>query len=138
MVIESIDVVPPRAQWLLRAVALLAGIFGALTVRAGALAVFGHVDVGNVVPFVLWFNFLAGIAYLVAAFGLWAMRPWAVWLSAAIAASTAVVFMMFGVHVASGGAFETRTWVALTVRTVSWCAIAWLGHRWLLGDDDHR
>ncbi len=134
MVIESVDAASPRPQWLLRAAALFAGGFGLLTIRAGALALFGHVDVGVTVPFVLWFNFLAGFAYIVAAFGLWAMRTWAVWLATAIAVATALVFATFAVHVATGGAFEMRTVWAMSLRTASWSVIAWLGHRLHIDD----
>ena len=34
---------------------------------------------GHYVPFVLWFNFLAGFAYIVAGVGLWMRRRWAAW-----------------------------------------------------------
>ena len=39
--------------------------FGLLTLISGGSALFGLVDMGAVVPFVLWFNFLAGFAYVV-------------------------------------------------------------------------
>ena len=52
-------------------------VFGALTILSGARALFGGADMGAVVPFVLWFNFLAGFAYVTAGFGLWRRRPWA-------------------------------------------------------------
>lgn len=135
MVDDSIDAATSRRRWPLRAAALLAGIFGALTIRAGALALFGDIDVGAAVPFVLWFNFLAGFAYVAAAFGLWAQRPWAVWLAAAIAAGTAIVFAMFGIHIATGGAFEMRTVWAMALRTAGWCAVVWVGRRLLLDGD---
>jgi hypothetical protein len=135
MDIESVADTAAGETRLLRAIALFAGVFGTMTIRASALALFGGVDAGAAVPFVLWFNFLAGFGYVAAAFGLWTMQPWAAWLSAAIAASTAVVFAMFGLHVATGGAFETRTVIAMSLRTACWCAIAWLGLRWLVSRD---
>lgn len=135
MVIESIDASAARPPWSLRALALLAGLAGLLTIRAGALAVFGNVDVGTAVPFVLWFNFLAGFAYVAAAGGLWALRPWSAWLAAAIAASTALVLAMFGLNVAGGGAFEARTMLTLVLRTAGWCAIAGLAFRHLADDE---
>jgi hypothetical protein len=77
-----------------------------------------------VVPFVLWFNFLAGFAYLGAAAGLARARRWAALLSLAIAAATGLAFLAFGVHVLRGGAFEQRTVAAMSLRTGVWAAIA--------------
>ena len=54
------------SRWTL-AVATLAGVFGVATVAKGTQVLFGsavaRVDAGHYVPFVLWFNFLAGFAY---------------------------------------------------------------------------
>ena len=43
--------------------------FGLLTLISGGSALFGLVDMGAVVAFVLWFNFLAGFAYVGSAAG---------------------------------------------------------------------
>ena len=98
--------VTPGPRWLL-GLALLAGAFGIATVVSGGRVLFGPEAVraaaGQVVPFVLWFNFLAGFAYLAAAVGLWRARRWAAPLSLAIAAATALVFLALGVHVLRGG-----------------------------------
>ena len=116
-----------RPRWLL-GVALATGAFGIATVASGGRVLFGPEAVraaaGRVVPFVLWFNFLAGFAYLAAAVGLWRGRRWAAPLSWAIAAATALMFVAFGIHVLRGGAFEPRTVVAMTLRTAFWAAIA--------------
>jgi hypothetical protein len=87
------------------------------------------------VPFVLWFNFLAGFAYVVAGIGLWLQQRWAVWLAVAIAMATALTFAAFGVHVYSGGAYELRTVIAMSLRTLVWvtiAAIAWRRLVWRL------
>lgn len=105
-------------------VAVVAVIFGALTILAGARALFGGVDMGRVVPFVLWFNFLAGFAYVLAGVGLWLGSPWARGLSAIIAVATALVFLAFLLHVWRGGGYEARTMGAMTLRTVFWAAVA--------------
>ena len=119
-----------RPPWLL-GVALLAGAFGIATVASGGRVLFGpdsaRAAAGHVVPFVLWFNFLAGFAYLAAAAGLWRARPWAARLSLAIAGATALVFLAFGIHVLRGGAFESRTVAAMSLRTGVWTAIAAAG-----------
>ena len=111
----------------LRAAAVIAIVFGLLTVISGGTALFGGPEaraaVGDAVPFVLWFNFFAGFAYIVAGGGLLAHLRWAVWLSVAILLSTAAVFAAFGFHVVQGGAYEMRTVGAMTLRTVAWLAI---------------
>jgi hypothetical protein len=117
----------PRPRWLL-AVGLLAGAFGIATIVSGGRVLFGPEPVraaaGHVVPLVLWFNFLAGFAYLAAAAGLVRARRWAALLSLAIAAATALVFLGFGAHVLRGGAFEPRTAAAMALRTAFWAAVA--------------
>jgi hypothetical protein len=111
----------------------IAVLFGLLTVFAGARALFGgpeaRAEVGEAVPFVLWFNTLAGIAYVAAGIGLWCLRAWASRLALLIAVATLLVFAAFALHVASGGAFETRTVIAMTVRSLVWLAIAVLSRR---------
>jgi hypothetical protein len=52
-----------------------------------------------------------------------------VWLAAAIAAATALTFAAFGAHVYSGGAYEQRTVIAMSVRTLAWVAIAAIAWR---------
>lgn len=116
-----------RRRWMLAA-SLVAVSFGLLTFKEGGTVLFGgpqaRAAAGQVVPFVLWFNFLAGFAYVVAGVGLWMQRRWALWLALLITASTALVFAAFGVHVLGGGAHETRTVVAMTLRTLVWAALA--------------
>lgn len=110
---------------------LVALAFGALTLFAGARALFGGADMGAVVPFVLWFNFCAGFAYILAGTGLWREARWAAALSLAIAVATLGVFGAFLVHVAAGGAWEMRTMAALPFRGLVWLAIAMLALRQL-------
>jgi len=112
----------------LRMVALVAIVFGLMTIREGGLVLYGNQAAvsaaGDFVPFVLWFNFIAGFFYILAGIGLWLQRRWAVWLAIILAAGTAFVFAAFGLHVALGGAFAQRTVVAMSLRTVIWTAIA--------------
>lgn len=112
----------------LRAAALAAAVFGVLTIRSGGAVLFGPPEAaqaaGQVVPFVLWFNFLAGFAYLAAAAGLWLAARWGAWTAAAIAAATALVFALLGLAVASGTAYEMRTVWAMALRTGFWAAVA--------------
>lgn len=117
--------------WLMRAAAIVALVFGAATVRAGGSVLFGvgAQTAGNVIGFVLWFNFLAGFAYVVAGAGLWMRRRWSAQLALAIAAATVLVFAGFGIHVVAGGAFEARTAWAMTLRSAVWILIAALALR---------
>lgn len=129
-----VNVTSQRSRLLNRAMAVVAVGFGLLTIKEGGTILFGgeaaQASAGNYVPFVLWFNFLAGFAYVVAGVGLWRRHRWAVWLAVVIAATTALVFAAFGVHIYAGGAYETRTVVAMSMRTLVWvtiAAIAWRG-----------
>lgn len=117
------------------AISLVAIGFGILTIKEGGTILFGdaaaRVAAGNYVPFVLWFNFAAGFAYVIAGAGLWMMQRWAMWLAVAVATATAITFAALGLHAYSGGAFEQRTVIAMSLRTLVWvtiAAIAW--RRW--------
>ena len=115
---------------------LVAVGFGLLTIKEGGMILFGDEAArnaaGNYVPFVLWFNFVAGFAYVIAGAGLWMQQRWAAWLAVAIVAATALTFAAFGVHVYSGGAYEQRTVIAMSLRTLVWVAIAAIAWRRLL------
>jgi len=118
---------------LLRAAAIVAVLFGLTTIASGGNALFGGAAArqaaGAYLPFVLWFNFLAGFAYVAAGAGLWQRRRWAAILALAIAGATLLVFAAFGVHVGNGGAYEMRTVGAMTLRSLVWIAIGWLAWR---------
>jgi hypothetical protein len=110
--------------WTVRAVSLFAGLFGVLTVKEGGSVLFGGAEAGAYVPFVLWFNFLAGFVYIITAVGFWLQKRWAILLSVLLAVATATVFSAFGIHIANGGAYEMRTVWAMTFRTCFWTGIA--------------
>jgi hypothetical protein len=111
----------------LRIAAAIAVAFGLLTLMEGGTVLFGseaaRLEAGHYVPFVLWFNFLAGFVYVAAGAGLWVRRRWAVWLALSIAVGTAIVFAAFGIHILLGGAFEMRTVAAMILRTTVWAVI---------------
>jgi hypothetical protein len=109
--------------------AVVAVAFGLLTVFSGGRALFGGVDMGAVVPFVLWFNFAAGFAYVAAGIGLWRGAGWAPPLAVVIALGTTAVFAAFLWHLWQGGAYEMRTLRAMILRIGIWCAIAALAFR---------
>ena len=114
-------------------IATVAVVFGLATIFSGGQVLFGdeaaRQAAGNYLPFVVWFNFLAGFAYVAAGAGLWRRRRWSARLALAIALGTLFVFAAFGIHVAGGGAFEMRTVGAMTLRSVVWTLIALLALR---------
>src|SRR5690606_28700427 len=104
-----------------------------LTVASGGATLLGGLDMGAVVAFVLWFNTLAGLAYIVAGLGLWQARRWAYPLSLAIFVATLLVFAGFGLHVAQGGAYEMRTVFAKALRSAVWGVITLVARQTLSG-----
>lgn len=120
-------------SWVLRGLGAGAILFGLATVIEGGRTLLGGPEAraaaGAYVPFVLWFNFLAGFAYSAAGLGLVAGRRWAAKLALAIAASTLVVFAALGLHIALGGGYEPRTVAAMTLRSAFWLLTAWLALR---------
>jgi len=118
--------------------AIIAVLFGLLTLKAGGSVLFidgpDRLAAGNYVPFVLWYNFLAGFAYVIAGFGLFLWRGWAVKLSQLITLATVLVFVAFGLHILIGGSYELRTVGAMTLRCVLWLIIAFFANRaWKTG-----
>jgi hypothetical protein len=115
----------------LKLAAIVALLFGIATVASGGRVLFGDgaEAAGNYVPFIVWFNFLAGFAYVVAGIGLWLRTPWAPWLALALALLTALAFAALGLHIGAGGAYENRTLAAMTLRLVLWGAIGALALR---------
>ncbi len=113
---------------LLKSLAVLAVLFGLLTVVSGGRTLFGgeaaRLAAGAIVPFVLWFNFGAGFVYVACGLGLWGRRRWSVPLAVFIAVATGLVFAAFGVHAWNGGAYEARTVGAMALRTLLWTGIA--------------
>lgn len=108
--------------------AIVAVVFGVLTVMSGGMALFGgaaaRAAIGDAVPFVLWFNFLSGFVYVLAGVGLFLWVRWGAQLSALLAIAILLVFAALGWHIASGGAFEMRTVGAMILRSGIWIAIA--------------
>ncbi len=111
----------------------VAVLFGLLTILSGGQVLFGcsasQKSAGNYVSFVVWFNFLAGFAYLAAGAGIWLRQRWAVWFSLLIAITTIIVFGIFGLHILKGGAFESRTVGAMGLRLLVWISIFLLSYK---------
>ncbi|WP_299783714.1 hypothetical protein [uncultured Marivita sp.] len=120
-------------RWDILIAAIVVVLFGLLTVLSGGRALFGGAEdraaVGDAVPFVLWFNFLAGFAYVAAGIGLVLSTGWATRLSIGILVATVLAMIAFGVHVLLGGAYEMRTVWAMCLRTVVWGIVVGLAVR---------
>ncbi len=126
-----------KRQFWLRAVALLAIVFGVLSITSGGAVVFGNAAarsaVGNYIPLVIWGNFIAGFAYVAAGAGLWFAQRWAFWLAVGVLILTVGIFVAFGAYVLTGTAYEMRTLWAMLLRTGVWASIAvyaWRQLRW--------
>jgi hypothetical protein len=122
-----------KSQRILKWLAIAAIVFGALTVFSGGRALFGgmeaRAELGNIVPFVLWFNFLAGFVYVLAGAALLQARHWGAPVAVFLAVSTALVFLAFAAHILTGGAYEARTVGALSIRSLFWIAVALVARR---------
>ncbi len=116
-----------RPLWAL-GLALITAIFGLLTLKSGGEVLFvdgaGREAAGRYVPFVVWFNFLAGFAYIAGSVGLALWRPWVKPLAYTIAGLTMAVFAALGIHILMGGVYEIRTVGAMTLRCVVWLGVA--------------
>jgi len=121
------------SRFALMGIAVFALVFGLLTIYSGGQVIFGGAAAreaaGNFLPFVVWFNFIAGFAYVAAAIGLLTAQRWAPRLALIIAAATALVFLAFGALILTGSPFEMRTVGAMALRTVVWAGIAWFSRR---------
>jgi len=119
------------SRLVLRIAAVIAVLFGAASVASGGNVLFGGgaQGAGNYVPFIVWFNFLAGFVYVLAGVGLWRRQAWATGLALALAVATAGAFAALGLHIDRGGAYEVRTLIAMTLRLGVWVAIAALALR---------
>jgi len=114
-------------------ISVIAVVFGLMTLKEGGSVLMGNADAlaaaGNYIPFIVWFNFLAGFAYVAAGIGLWLQQQWAVGVAIAIAAATELASAALGVMIMTGTPFEQRTVFAMGLRTVLWVVIATVAWR---------
>ena len=119
----------PAWLWL---VIVIAFIFGALTIKSGGAVIFfdgpARLAAGNYVSFVVWFNFIAGFFYIVAALGFLLKKKWTLTLSILIATATLLIFLAFGIHILMDGNYELRTVIAMTLRSVIWSSFAFAAY----------
>ncbi len=117
----------------LRICSLIAVVFGLLTLKEGGAVILDigthRQTAGNIVPPVLWFNFLSGFFYVAAGIGLWMQKRWAASLSAALMIGIVITDILLGIHVLRGGLYEMRTVYAMAFRTTFWVAVSLVSHR---------
>lgn len=119
----------PLWLWL---IIIISFIFGALTIKSGGAVIFfdgsARQAAGNYLNFVVWFNFIAGVFYIVAGFGFLLNKQWTTNLAVIIAASTVLVFAVFGAHILMDGSYEMRTVIAMILRSVTWISFAYAAY----------
>lgn len=117
-----------RLNVAIKASGVVAILFGIATVVSGGNAILDLHGIQEsrekIVPFVLYFNFLAGFAYIITGVGLILRSRWAPAFAVAVAIATVIVFAGFGVRIFQGGAYEMRTLIAMSVRTAFWCSVS--------------
>jgi hypothetical protein len=127
---EYTQAIKPRLALISGIIAIL---FGLLTLKSGGTVLFidgdARVAAGNYSPFVLWFNFLAGFAYIIAGVGIYLWRGWAINLAIFIALATMLVFAVFGLTILFGASYEIRTVGALTLRSAVWIIIGFTTYK---------
>ena len=98
-------------------------VFGLMTVVSGGKALFTDVGLqtrGNIVPLVLWFNFIAGFFYVIAGIHTYRLKNCVKKLSVLLAVTNVAVFIYLLSHIFQGQLYETRTLVAMSIRTSLW------------------
>jgi len=118
---------------LIRLFSIIVTVFGIMTVISGSVVLFPNDIIqklaGNYVEFVVWFNLLSGFVYILTGFGLWKGKKWAVSVSVLLTISIAIILIIFSFHVVQDGAFEVRTFYALTFRMVLWLAVSIISYK---------
>ena len=116
---------PPRWGLALGAVAV---IFGLLSIYSGGQVLFGaaavRTEAGQIVPAIVWFNFLSGFVYVLSGVQLMRWRRSGAVLAMGLAATLLLVGGLFAFHIATGGLFEMRTVMAMLLRLSFWCLVA--------------
>ncbi len=108
-------------------IALLFVLFGVVTVTSGGKALFTEAGIsarGNIVPLVLWFNFLAGFFYVLAGVLTFKRNTTVIKLSTLLALLNIFVLVYLFIHIYQGGLFENRTLYAMSFRTLFWVVFA--------------
>lgn len=97
-------------------------LFGLITVFMASSVLFDWFGIrakeGNYVPFVVWANWLCGFLYLAAVYKIIKNQKGADQLLMGAFLILLVSLIGLGIHIKSGGLYETKTVYALTFRTM--------------------
>ena len=103
-------------------------LFGVVTLISSGRVLFGDSPLRQMasqdVLSIVWFNFYAGFAYIIAAIGLFKRARWAAWLASTIVGATLIAAATYTVNKLSGGSSELLTAWALGLRAGVWLIIA--------------
>lgn len=102
-------------------------VFGLLSILSGGRALFTEAGIasrGNIVPLVLWFNFIAGFFYVAAGIFSYSLKGCVRKLSTLLAITNGIVLLYLLNHIYQGDLYETRTLLAMTIRTTLWIVLA--------------
>ena len=101
-------------------IAAIVVVFGLLTLFLSGSVIFDLFGIrekeGNYVPLVVWSNFISSILYLVAAYGLFKMKKWSVWLLVVSVFILVAAFIGLKMHINDGGLYEAKTVNAMLFR----------------------
>ena len=95
-------------------------LFGLVTIFVSGSVLFDWFGMrekeGNYVPLVVWANFLCGILYLIAAFGILLNKSWVRLPLVASLIVLVLAYMNLFTHITTGGLYETKTIFAMAFR----------------------
>ena len=95
-------------------------LFGLVTLFMSSSVLFDWFGIrakeGNYVSLVVWANFLCGILYLIAAFGIIRNKSWVRIPFVAALIVLVLAYMNLFTHITTGGLYETKTIFAMAFR----------------------
>lgn len=95
-------------------------LFGAVTVFMSSSVLFDWFEIrakeGNYVPGIVWANFVCGILYLVAAYGIFRQQIWARFPLTIALITLILAYIGLFIHINNGGLYETKTVGAMAFR----------------------
>ena len=95
-------------------------LFGAVTVFMSSSVLFDWFGIrakeGNYVPGIVWANFVCGILYLVAAYGIFRQQIWARFPLTIALITLILAYIGLFIHINNGGLYETKTVGAMAFR----------------------
>lgn len=95
-------------------------LFGIVTVFMSSSVLFDWFGIrekeGNYVPGIVWANFVCGILYLVAAYGILKNQTWSIFPLTISVIILIIAYIGLFIHINNGGKYETKTVGAMAFR----------------------